>query len=89
MYINNKITIIDFHILQDKSYTLYIGNELFRLDIAKVSEGDYTYDMEPISARYEQKPIEKIRDQVIFWIMVFLILTMVFTLAFLFLSKIT
>lgn len=89
MYINNKITIIDFHILQDKSYTLYIGSELFRLNIARIAEGDFRYDMEPVSTRYHQNQWEKVRDQIIFWIMLFLILIMVFTLAFLFLSKIT
>ena len=74
LYINEKISIIDFDILDDKSYSLYIGNELFRLNIDKVDHGDFSYSLDPVSPRLIQKPWEQWRDRIIMGVMILLVL---------------
>ena len=72
LYINDKISIIDFDILEDKSYSLYIGNELFRLNIEKTGMDKYQYSLDTVSPRLLQKPWEQWRDRIIMGVMVFL-----------------
>jgi len=45
VYINNKITIIDFNIKEDKQYSFYLGPELFDLSLNKELSG-FSYSME-------------------------------------------
>ena len=45
VYINNRITIIDFNIKDDKQYSFYLGPELFDLRLHKEMAG-FTYSIE-------------------------------------------
>jgi TRAP-type mannitol/chloroaromatic compound transport system permease small subunit len=45
VYLNESILIIDFKILNDKTYHFYIGHELMELKISK-RENDYVYTLE-------------------------------------------
>lgn len=74
LYINDKISIIDFDILGDKSYSLYIGNELFRLNIETSPSDKFKYSLDPVSPRLMQKPWERYRDRIIMGVMVLLAL---------------
>ena len=82
LYINDKVSIIDFDILDTKSYSMYIGNELFRLNIEKNEKGVFSYSLDPVSPRLIQKPWEQWRDRVIMGVMVLLVIAAVVVLIY-------
>ena len=42
LYVNNKISIIDFNINDSKNYAIYIGRDLLKIELDN-SSGDFTY----------------------------------------------
>lgn len=82
LYINDQVSIIDFDILDDKSYSLYIGNELFRLKIEKTAIDNFSYNLDPVSPRLIQKPWEQWRDRIIMGVMVLLVIAALVLLAY-------
>ncbi len=85
MYINDKISVIDFNIKDDKSYSIIISQRLLRLSISKLGEG-YEYDLTDETPKPEQPRWEKIRDLSAATIMVGLLI-FVFVNAVYFLSS--
>ena len=61
LYINDKITIIDYHILGDRSYSFMIGNTLLELNIMRQA-GTFEYDLKDNTPQPEYHPLEKWRD---------------------------
>ncbi|NOT36775.1 MAG: hypothetical protein HOP11_05310 [Saprospiraceae bacterium] len=45
LYLNNDIFLIDFKILDNKTYNFFLGNEFMKLSINKISSG-YEYRLE-------------------------------------------
>ena len=61
MYVNDKISVIDFNIKDDKSYSFVIGQRLLQLTIKK--EGaSFEYDLKDQTPVPEQPAWAKIRD---------------------------
>jgi len=82
LYINQSISIIDFKVFGKKSYSLYIGNEIFKLDISQNDEKEYIYKLNSIAPRLKQAPWEKIRDQVVLYLIIFMLFFVIFSAYF-------
>ena len=61
LFINDKITIIDYHIIGDKSYSFMIGNRLLELSI-NLSDKGYLYDLKDTTPIPKYHVLEKWRD---------------------------
>jgi len=45
VYVNSKVIIIDFHILDTKKYSFYIGGELCELELEKADPTQFKYGL--------------------------------------------
>ena len=61
LFINDRITIVDYHIKNDKSYSFMIGNRLFQLSI-ELSNENFLYDLSDTTPQPEYHDWEKWRD---------------------------
>lgn len=82
LYINQSISIIDFKVFGTKSYSLYIGNEIFKLKIEQLEGKEYKYSLNSIAPRLQQAPWEKVRDMVVLYLIIFLIFFVIFSAYF-------
>lgn len=59
-----------------------VGNELMHLSLTKHPDASFSYDLTNESIWNKQEPWEKQRDEFIRWALVFVGLTVVFTLGY-------
>ncbi len=82
IYINNRISVIDFHILEEKSYSFVMGPEIVKVKIEKdkTKNPPFSYSISHSEVPRKTPAWEKFRDKMIIWLLVFAGFTVLFVL---------